>query len=153
MLFTIFCFLHIKLNFLHLRCPLDPANVKKCYAMTKMNVLAQANERQPGPAGSSGQNAHYTIGVSPHLKQKKKRTELSVLFFWWRCGELNPGPKSLHRDFLHAYLTFKFFAPRHVGEPQIDESLMTANLQDAGLALSVFLMPLAKGTENLGATR
>ena len=30
---------------------------------SEMSVLAQANERQPGPAGSSGQNAHYTVGA------------------------------------------------------------------------------------------
>ena len=86
-------------------------------------------------------------------KDNQSRTKFEYGCQWWRCGELNPGPKSLHRDFLHVYLTFQFFAPRHVGEPQIDESLMTVNLQDTGLTLSVFLMPLAKGTENLGATR
>ena len=58
-----------------------------------------------------------------HIK-KSKNTNLygSCFAFWWRCGELNPGPKSLHRDFLHAYLTFEFFALWHVGEPQIDKS-------------------------------
>ena len=120
---------------------------------SEMSVLAQANERQPGPGVQVGNFAHNTKGVSPHRRQKKKRTCLSVLSFWWRCGELNPGPKSLHRDFLHVYLTFRFFALWYVGEPQIDESFMTTNLQDNGLVLSVFLMPLAKGTENLGATR
>ena len=86
-------------------------------------------------------------------KDNQSRTKFEYGCHWWRCGELNPGPKSLHRDFLHVYLTFRFFALWYVGEPQIDESFMTTNLQDTGLVLSVFLMPLAKGTENLGATR
>ena len=89
----------------------------------------------------------------PYQKSKNTSHKGSCFAFWWRCGELNPGPKSLHRDFLHVYLTFRFFALWYVGEPQIDESFLTTNLQDTGLALSVFLMPLAKGTENLGATR
>ena len=120
----------------------------------EMSVLAQANERQPG-SGVQVCILHTAPKVQPHNppKAKTRATRVRVLLFWWRCGELNPGPKSLHRDFLHVYLTFGFFALWHVGEPQIDESLMTTNLQDARLALSVFLMPLAKGTENLGATR
>ena len=38
---------------------------------SEMSVLAQANERQPGPAGSSGQNAHYTVGA-PRILGKRK---------------------------------------------------------------------------------
>lgn len=75
------------------------------------------------------------------------------MLFWWRCGESDPGPKSLHRDFLHAYLAFEFFAPRYTGEPWIDESVMTIALPDDHATLSVFLTPLAEGTENLGAMR
>ena len=48
---------------------------------------------------------------------------------------------------------FKFFAVRHTNKPSIDEPLMTISLQDAGDTLSVFMMPLAEGTENPGATR
>ncbi len=105
----------------------------------------------PGFIGTSVPLALLVQEIAPFHKTKTPHPR--GLLFWWKCGELNPGPKSLHRDFLHVYLTFKFFAIRHVGEPHIDEPLMTTNLQGAGLALSVFLMPLAKGTENLGATR
>jgi hypothetical protein len=38
---------------------------------SKTSVLAQASERQPGPAGSSGQNAHCTAGA-PRIKGKRK---------------------------------------------------------------------------------
>ena len=47
---------------------------------------------------------------------------------------------------------FGFFAVGHTNKPSIDESLVTTTLRDDGVALSVFLMPLAEGTENLGAT-
>ena len=42
---------------------------------SEMSVLAQANERQPGPGVQVGSFAHNTKGVSPHRKTM-------------RCGEL-----------------------------------------------------------------
>ena len=47
---------------------------------------------------------------------------------------------------------FGCFAVGHTNKPFVDESLITTILQDTGIALSVFLMPLAEGTENLRAT-
>ena len=47
---------------------------------------------------------------------------------------------------------FEFFAVGHTNKPFVDESLVTTALRDDGAALSVFLMPLAEGTENLRAT-
>ena len=46
---------------------------------SEMSVLAQANERQPGPGVQVGSFAHNTKGVSPHRRQKKK-TDLFVRF-------------------------------------------------------------------------
>ena len=84
----------------------------------EMSVLAQANERQPGSGVQACIFAHSTKGASPQSSKKKKTDIFVRLFhFWWRCGELNPGPKSLHRHFLHVYLTFGFFALWYVGEP------------------------------------
>lgn len=40
--------------------------------------------------------------------RNKKRNSLRCSFFWWRCGDLNPGSSFYTRHLLHAYSVIKF---------------------------------------------
>lgn len=85
-----------------------------------------------------------------HIK-KTSRTMFNLSFFWWRCGESDPGPNSHIRHFLHVYRMIDCFALRFIRKPPIDDLVITTTLPRNRVALSVFITPIGKGTENLAS--
>ena len=74
-----------------------------------------------------------------------------LALIWWRCGESDPGPNSHIRHFLHVYRMIDCFALRFIRKPPIDDLVITTTLPRNRVALSVFITPTYKGTENLAS--
>ena len=64
----------------------------------------------PGTGVHVAKQRHgFCRAKSPHSKHKKdKSNRVQLVFFWWRCGDLNPGSSFYTRHLLHAYSVIKF---------------------------------------------
>lgn len=69
-------------------------------------LLPKVNRVQP--KGFTLQSNGTAFAVRNPRFGIKKGTAFAVPFFWWRCGDLNPGSSFYTRHLLHAYSVIKF---------------------------------------------
>ena len=83
-------------------CPLRSisANASACFSLRLRSARVPGFTRRRRAAIFQNRNK------SPH--RNKKKNSLRCSFFWWRCGDLNPGSSFYTRHLLHAYSVIKF---------------------------------------------
>lgn len=117
-------------------------------------LLPKVNRVQPKGFTRQCRVAVYKIAINPRFDDIKKQVEQgsTCLLCGGDAGIWTP----VHPTVLGTFYTFswwlKFFLLRFTYKPCFDDLVITTILPRNRIALSVFLTPIAEGTENLRST-